>query len=112
MMTKIPQIINMSFVNVDANELGLTRDQLLSVLQAENVLARRYFYPGVHRMEPYCSNFPDVGRRLPATEAVAEGVLVLPTGTAITPADIGKICGIIRSALENRHKIVAALARS
>ena len=42
---------------VDARGSGLTRDQLLSVLHAENVLARRYFYPGVHRMEPYRSLF-------------------------------------------------------
>jgi dTDP-4-amino-4,6-dideoxygalactose transaminase len=40
---------------VDECEAGLSRDDLLKVLHAENVLARRYFYPGCHRMEPYRS---------------------------------------------------------
>ena len=38
-----------------ANVPGLSRDQLQRLLWAENVVARRYFYPGCHRMEPYRS---------------------------------------------------------
>jgi dTDP-4-amino-4,6-dideoxygalactose transaminase len=92
-------------VEVDAGPLGLTRDQLVSVLHAENVLARRYFYPGVHRMEPYRSDYPEAGSRLPATEAVAGRVLVLPTGAGVTEGDIQKICAIIRFAAEHGHEI-------
>jgi Predicted pyridoxal phosphate-dependent enzyme apparently involved in regulation of cell wall biogenesis len=95
---------------INAAEMGLTRDQLLSVLHAENVLARRYFYPGAHRMEPYRSSFPEAGLLLPDTEEVARRVLVLPTGTAVTPADIERICAIIRSALEHSDEISEALA--
>ena len=97
-------------VEVDARELGLTRDQLLSVLHAENVLARRYFYPGVHRMEPYRSHFPDASLLLPNTEAVADRVLHLPTGTGVNATDIGKICVIIHSAVEQRREISAGPA--
>jgi dTDP-4-amino-4,6-dideoxygalactose transaminase len=96
-------------VEVDTREIGLTRDQLLSVLHAENVLARRYFYPGVHRMEPYRSLFPGARALLPQTEAVADRVLVLPTGTGVTSADIRKICAIIGSAVEHGRAISAAL---
>lgn len=92
-------------VEVDAGALGLTRDQLVSVLHAENVLARRYFYPGVHRMEPYRSDYPEAGSRLPATEAVAGRVLVLPTGAGVTEGDIQKICAIIRFAAEHGREI-------
>jgi dTDP-4-amino-4,6-dideoxygalactose transaminase len=97
---------------INAAKMGLTRDQLLSVLHAENVLARRYFYPGVHRMEPYRSLFPDARSLLPETEAVANRVLVLPTGTAVTSGDIEKICVIIRSAPEHSAKISAILANN
>lgn len=97
-------------LEVDAHEMGLTRDQLLSVLHAENVLARRYFYPGVHRMEPYRSQFPDAGLRLPDTELIAERVLHLPTGTGVTPADIAKICDLIRTAVAESVKIREILA--
>ena len=40
-------------VEVDETRAGISRDALVKVLQAENVLARRYFYPGAHQMEPY-----------------------------------------------------------
>jgi dTDP-4-amino-4,6-dideoxygalactose transaminase len=92
-------------VEVDAGALGLTRDQLVSVLHAENVLARRYFYPGVHWMEPYRSDYPEAGSRLPETEALAARVLVLPTGSGVTSRDIQKICAIIRFAAEHGHDI-------
>lgn len=101
-------------VEIDARGMGLTRDQLLSVLHAENVLARRYFYPGVHRMEPYRSHFPEVGLRLPDTELVVSRVLQLPTGTGVTAAGIGKICAIIRAASEqsvNIRKVLTQAAR-
>jgi len=96
---------------IDSEQMGLSRDELLSVLHAENVLARRYFYPGVHRMEPYRSHFPQAGSLLPHTEAVAGRVLHLPTGTGVNAADIGKICAIIRSAVEHRREISEATNR-
>jgi dTDP-4-amino-4,6-dideoxygalactose transaminase len=99
-------------VEIDSERAGLSRDQLLAVLHAENVLARRYFYPGVHRMEPYRSHFPEAGLRLPQTEAVASRVLVLPTGTAISPADIEKICSILRTALDHCGAISETLTRA
>ena len=91
-------------VEVEAAKSGLTRDELLAVLHAENVLARRYFYPGVHRMEPY-SSFPEARMVLPETEAIASRVLVLPTGTGVTSADIEKVCAIIRLAIERGPEI-------
>jgi dTDP-4-amino-4,6-dideoxygalactose transaminase len=96
-------------VEIEPAETGLTRDELLAVLHAENVLARRYFYPGVHRMEPYCSSFPESGLGLPETEALASRVLVLPTGTAVKTADIGQICAIIRLAIEHGAEVSKAL---
>ena len=43
----------------------------MKILHAENVIARRYFYPGCHRMEPYKSLFPNAGLVLPETEKIA-----------------------------------------
>lgn len=83
-------------IEVGETENGVTRDQLQEILWAENVLARRYFYPGCHRMEPYRSHFPHVGLFLPNTERLADRVLSLPTGTAIQAQDIDKICQIIK----------------
>lgn len=70
---------------LDSAKAGLTRDELVAALRLENVLARRYFHPGCHRMEPYRDLFPDAGQSLPATEALAERVFILPTGLDVTP---------------------------
>lgn len=88
-------------VEVDEPAAGVSRDHLLDVLWAENVLARRYFYPGCHRMEPYRTQLPDAGLRLPATESLTKRVLVLPTGTAVGDDDIAKVVGIIKTVVEN-----------
>ena len=83
----------------------LTRDDLVAVLHAENVMARRYFHPGVHRMEPYRSRFPAAYRTLPRTEEACRQVLVLPTGPSLSEADIEGVCGLLRTALENGEQV-------
>lgn len=86
-------------VEVDEHLSPLTRDQWLQVLHAENVLARRYFYPGVHRAGPYCSLDPFATRRLPVTEVTLQRVLVLPTGTAVGVQEIELIGSIFERAI-------------
>ncbi|MBD3166328.1 dTDP-4-dehydro-6-deoxyglucose aminotransferase [bacterium] len=86
-------------VDVDAAKAGLSRDTLLRVLHAENVLARRYFWPGCHEQEPYRTLYPEAGQRLPHTRHVAERVLTLPTGTAVGPQEIESIGDILRTAV-------------
>ena len=83
-------------VTVDKAKAKISRDQLMEVLWAENILARRYFFPGCHRMEPYRSRFPHAGLLLKHTEWLGRRVLCLPTGTAVTPEDIDTVCQIIR----------------
>lgn len=78
-----------------AAEGAATRDDLVRALWQENVIARKYFWPGCHRMEPYRSLYPRAAARLPHTDAVAARLLVLPTGTAVTLADIERVCGLI-----------------
>ncbi|NQU26364.1 MAG: aminotransferase class I/II-fold pyridoxal phosphate-dependent enzyme [Candidatus Nealsonbacteria bacterium] len=97
-------------LEVDESACGLSRDQLQKVLQAENVLARRYFHPGCHRMEPYRSYYPHAHLLLPATESVSSRVLVLPTGTSIGSDDIETICQIIATAIAHADAVKAQLA--
>ena len=97
---------------LEEEEFGISRDMLVEVLHAENVIARRYFYPGCHRMEPYRSFFPHAGLLLPETEQVAKRIVVLPTGTSIDRAEIRAICGIIRTAQENGDELKALLHSS
>lgn len=95
---------------VDAAAAGIGRDALVEALRAENVLARRYFHPGCHRMEPYRSQPPAGGWDLPATERIAAQVMVLPTGTAVTPADIARTGELIAAIVARGPEVTAALA--
>jgi dTDP-4-amino-4,6-dideoxygalactose transaminase len=96
-------------VEVDDAEAGLTRDELVAALRLENVVARRYFYPGCHRMQPYAGLFPRAGQSLPVTETVAGRVMVLPTGLAVSEADVSRLTSRIAAILRQAPAVRAAL---
>ena len=80
---------NYQYVVVEVDEAisKISRDDIVRILHAENVLVRRYFYPGCHQMEPYRSYFPHAGLLLSNTEELSQRVMSLPTGTGVTPQD-------------------------
>jgi dTDP-4-amino-4,6-dideoxygalactose transaminase len=94
---------------IEEAETGISRDQLQQVLHAERVLARRYFHPGVHKMEPYRSYFPNAEMLLPHTRRVSDRVLSLPTGTAVNHETIAQVCAIIRFAVAHGRQIAERL---
>ncbi len=96
-------------VEIDPEVAPLNRDDLVAVLHAENVLARKYFWPGCHRMEPYRSLQPNAGLLLPHTERVAARVIILPTGQTVSDGQIWQICDLIRTACANATLVQAAL---
>lgn len=74
-----------------------TRNEIIAALHAENILARKYFWPGSHRMQPYRDLFPHAGLMLGQTEAVAEKVIVLPNGTKLPDGAIEVIVALCRT---------------
>jgi len=87
---------NYQYVVVEvAPYFPVSRDRIVEVLHAENVLARKYFWPGCHNMEPYRSYYPHAGLVLPNTTRVAERVVVLPTGSALNADAIRGIASIL-----------------
>jgi dTDP-4-amino-4,6-dideoxygalactose transaminase len=94
---------NYQYVIIEVDpECAIGRDALVDALRAENILARRYFWPGCHKMEPYRSLFPHAGLLLPATEAVAASVIVLPTGQTMDPQKIAVVAQVIRTLVGTR----------
>jgi dTDP-4-amino-4,6-dideoxygalactose transaminase len=88
---------NFQYMTIEVDDdAGATRDEIVAGLTSKNVLARKYFWPGIHRMKPYRDEFPDAAKGLPNTEAVARRVIVLPTGTAVDEDAIARIAGMIR----------------
>ena len=85
-------------IEVDPDVCPRNRDEIVDALHAENVIARKYFWPGCHRMEPYRTMQPDAWKRLPETECIAARVIVLPTGQTLEEETVRRVCGIIRKA--------------
>jgi dTDP-4-amino-4,6-dideoxygalactose transaminase len=94
---------------VDPEVTGIHRDLLIKILWEENILARRYFYPGCHRMEPYRSYFPHAGLLLPNTDQVASRIMILPTGETLTDETLSRICEIVRLAITNGKDLTSKL---
>jgi dTDP-4-amino-4,6-dideoxygalactose transaminase len=99
----LQDVSNFQYVVLEVNErrAGLSRDELAAVLSAENVLARRYFFPGCHRMEAYSASVAGPVPSLPVTEYLADQVLALPTGLQLDEASVLQISRIVRTAVEN-----------
>ncbi len=88
-----------------ADDSGYWRDLLHKILKAENVLARRYFTPGVHRSYPYSlRSAPE----LKVSERLANTLLALPTGTQMEPSAAFCIGELISFCQANRKDIETA----
>lgn len=72
-----------------------SRDEIVAALQAENVLARKYFWPGCHKMKPYRDLFPHAELMLPNSFALARRVIVLPNGASVDAAVVSTIRDVI-----------------
>lgn len=92
---------NYQYVVIEVDDsCPVSRDDIVEALHAENILARKYFWPGCHNMLPYREINPHAGLLLSKTYQVASQVIVLPTGTAVTKDEIRIICQIIDKFLE------------
>jgi len=97
-------------VEVDPRACPLSRDELVQVLHAENVIARRYFTPGCHRSGPYRDMPRRKSERLPVTEQLCDSLLALPTGAGVTTVEIEAIGTIIRTAIESADLVRSFLS--
>jgi dTDP-4-amino-4,6-dideoxygalactose transaminase len=82
-------------------ECAVSRDHIVGALHAENVRARRYFWPSCHNMAPYRELFPEAGKELPNTQLVADRVIVLPTGTTMDEGMVRTVVSIIAASIED-----------
>jgi dTDP-4-amino-4,6-dideoxygalactose transaminase len=89
-------------IEVDPEVCPRNRDEIVEALHAENVIARKYFWPGCHKMEPYRSLQPNAGLLLPETERIAARVIVLPTGQTVEVETVARVCRIIKDATAAR----------
>ena len=73
------------------------RDNVIERLRQKGYLARKYFWPACHNMEPYASDNTYRSVSLAQTEMVANRVIVLPTGSSIKKIHLDEIVSILNS---------------
>lgn len=102
---------NFQYVVVETGpDFPLQRDTVIELLHAENILARKYFWPGCHNMLPYRAYYPHSSLLLPNTEAVSARIIVLPTGMAMTIDSVNTICDIFEMISLHPKDITSRLA--
>jgi dTDP-4-amino-4,6-dideoxygalactose transaminase len=75
---------------------GLSRDALYDALKAEDIYARRYFYPLITDFPMYRS-LPSAQRdNLPAATVAASRVLCLPIYPALTQDDVARVVAVCK----------------
>lgn len=92
--------------SVQSSSFGINRDLLVKALEAENVLVRKYFYPGCHRMIPYVNSSDYASVNLPNTDQLAANVISFPTGQTIEENDITKIAECIKAISDHAKDII------
>jgi len=83
-------------VRVCAGEYGVTRDELYERLKSVGIYTRRYFYPLVSQLKPYCQHPSAYPGKLPVAERVAEEILCLPIYADLQEHDLVRIVSLIQ----------------
>lgn len=84
---------NYSYFPVVFDDFKKTRDEICEQLKAENIFARKYFYPLTSEFECYKGQF-DVSET-PIAKHISERVLTLPLYADLSLDDVDRICHII-----------------
>ena len=80
---------------VNAEEYGITRDELYFKMQAAGVYGRRYFYPLISTFAPYRDLPSAAPENLPVATKIANEVICLPMHHALSEEDVQKVIEII-----------------
>ena len=80
---------------INAEEYGMTRDELYFKMRDANILGRRYFYPLISTFSTYRS-LPSAGtENLPVATKVANEVICLPMHHELSNEDIERVLSLI-----------------
>lgn len=80
---------------VNADEYGMTRDELYTKMKEANVLGRRYFYPLISEFSTYKGCQGADRSNLPNAHKMADSVICLPMHHMLSDADINRILDLI-----------------
>src|SRR5690606_13275596 len=76
------------------------RNEIVAALHAENILARKYFWPGAHGMKPYRDLYPHAHLMLSEPQRIAKRVIVLPNGPSVQDTHAAAIASVFQVVLD------------
>lgn len=82
-------------VFIDAEEYGMTRDELYFKMKEAGVLGRRYFYPLISEFSTYRGLPSATKENLPQAHKMADSVICLPMHHALSEEDIQRVISLI-----------------
>lgn len=80
---------------IDAEEYGMTRDELYFKMKEQDVLGRRYFYPLISEFSTYRGLDSARPENLPIAHRLADSVICLPMYHNLTDNDVERILELI-----------------
>lgn len=80
---------------VDAEQYGITRDELYEKMKAANIYGRRYFYPLITAFDPYKDYPSAVPENLPIATKIADQVICLPMHHDLSENGIERVLNVI-----------------
>ena len=80
---------------INAEEYGMTRDELYFKMKDDNVLGRRYFYPLISTFDTYKGLESSNPANLPVATRVADEVICLPMYYGLTDRDLERVVNCI-----------------
>ncbi len=83
-------------VFINAEEFGMTRDELYFKMKAQNVLGRRYFYPLISEFSTYRGLPSAAPENLPVATRIANEVICLPMHHELSENDIERILNSVK----------------
>ena len=76
---------------IDAEEYGMSRDELYFKMRDDNVLGRRYFYPLISTFDTYKNLESSNPANLPVATCIADEVICLPMYYGLTEEDMDRV---------------------
>ena len=80
---------------INAEEYGMTRDELYDKMKVQGVLGRRYFYPLISSFSSYCGLPSAAPENLPVATRIANEVICLPMHHVLFESDIVRVLDCI-----------------
>lgn len=80
---------------INAEEYGMTRDELYFKMKEQDVLGRRYFYPLISEFSTYRGLESAYPKNLPVAHKIADSVICLPMYAGLDSNDVDKILNTV-----------------